>query len=67
MTPVSFDVNLSNTGASSEPPFNTGTFKNSYGDDITYKVNTGGGTLIGTVSTTNPGCPSQTVDMRLKH
>ena len=67
MKPVPFEVNLSETGASSDPPFVTGTFKNTFGDDITYKVNTGGGTLIGTVSTNNPGCPTKDVAMVLTH
>jgi hypothetical protein len=36
----------------------SGKVSNSYGDNLTYAVNSGGGALVGTLATTNVTCPA---------
>ncbi len=68
--PLAFDPSVSIPGASSvmvtvgsgaqvaQVAMISGKVSNSYGDNLTYAVNSGGGALVGTLATTNVTCPA---------
>jgi len=68
--PLAFDPSVTIPGASSvmvtvgsgaqvaQVAMISGKVSNSYGDNLTYAVNSGGGALVGTLATTNVTCPA---------